>query len=166
MLAVILAEDDAFFRAVAHRSRLHKYTVVRYRDPVKLADSLQELHPDALIVRSEDYPLHWEILAAELLCLNNMGNVKTIVFSTGDVDPGSFFRNLHCVNESPGDPDSGSLSSEAAKALSSLLSVHSSLSEAPDVARGAFSGEADGAHGVDKKSRLMSAVEKQAQGSR
>ncbi|MGB4571595.1 MAG: hypothetical protein WBH97_02105 [Rectinemataceae bacterium] len=66
MLAVILAEDDAFARAVAHRIRLSGHTVVRYRDPVKLIDNLPELGCDLLVARQVDYPLHWQAAAAAL----------------------------------------------------------------------------------------------------
>lgn len=68
MLAVVLAEEDNFFRAISHRLRLRHYAVVRYRDPVKLSDNLQELRPELLVVRKEDYPLHWVVLAAQLRC--------------------------------------------------------------------------------------------------
>ncbi len=65
MLAVIIAEDEDFFRSVSHRCRLRRFRIVRYRDPVKLADNLLELKPDLVVARQEDYPLHWEALAAQ-----------------------------------------------------------------------------------------------------
>jgi hypothetical protein len=81
VLAVVLAEDDPFFRFVSHRLRLHRFTVVRYRDPVKLSDNLPELKPDLLVVRQEDFPLHWELLAAQLFCTRGMADCPFCLFA-------------------------------------------------------------------------------------
>lgn len=163
MLAVILAEDDAFSRAVAHRSRLQKYSVVRYRDPVKLADNLPELNPDALIIRYEDYPLHSELLAAELLCREGLLNVKIIVFSPTDIDPGRAFRNLRCLPEMTGSPDSGHLSQESSRMLSELLSPAMKAEDfTRDKVEGSFAPPPEERTRHASKSRLMAAAEKQA----
>jgi hypothetical protein len=161
MLAVILAEDDAFSRAVGHRSRLQKYSVVRYRDPVKLADNLPEIHPDLLIIRFKDFPFHWELLAAELLCSENLRDVKILVFAQCEIDAARFFRNLHCIPELSAQTDSGSLSSSTSKMLSEYLSAPSSSEAAPIKPSDASlkSGEAKMRHPT--KSRLMAAAEKQ-----
>jgi hypothetical protein len=80
MFAVILSEDDAFYRSVAHRSRLHNYSVARYRDPVKLADNLPELRPELVVIRGIDFPLHWEMLASQLLCMKNLERHQVSLF--------------------------------------------------------------------------------------
>ncbi|HCO48429.1 MAG TPA: hypothetical protein DIT55_02940 [Spirochaetaceae bacterium] len=121
MLAIILTEDDSFSRAVTHRSRLQKYSVARYRDPVKLADSLPELHPDVLIIRFEDYPLHWELLAAEVLCSEDLHQMKIIVFAPSDIDAEHYYPNLICMPEKAGQADSGRLSQESSRMLSEML---------------------------------------------
>ena len=168
MLAVILAEDDAFSRAVAHRSRLQKYSVVRYRDPVKLADSLPELHPDILIVRREDFPLHWELLAAELLCLAGMRNVRMLVFSASEIDAANPFPSLRFIPEMQGNQDGGSLQRETTRLFSEILA--SPFQDPP--------GRLSGMHPEfpkkpteDKpkhaaKSHFMAAAEKQARSGR
>ncbi len=161
MLAVILAEDDAFSRAVSHRSRLQKYSVVRYRDPVKLADNLPEIHPDLLIVRFKDFPSHWELLAAELMCSENLRDVKILVFAPCEIDAAHLFRNLRCIPELSAQADTGSLSPATSKMLSEYLSAPSST-EAPPVKPSEASlklGEAKTRHPT--KSRLMAAAEKQ-----
>ncbi|HEY9055394.1 MAG TPA: hypothetical protein VIO60_11310 [Rectinemataceae bacterium] len=81
MLAVILAEDDGFFRSVSHRCRLRRFRVVRYRDPVKLADNLPELRPDLLVARQEDFPLHWEALAAQVALSPNLARTAFCLFA-------------------------------------------------------------------------------------
>ncbi|MDP2790671.1 MAG: hypothetical protein Q8O15_02830 [Rectinemataceae bacterium] len=106
---------------MTHRSRLQKYSVARYRDPVKLADSLEELHPDVLIIRFEDYPLHWELLAAEILCSADPGLIKIIVFAPSDIDANHIYPTLSCISEKAGRPDSGRLSQDSSKMLSDLL---------------------------------------------
>ncbi|HWR10852.1 MAG TPA: hypothetical protein VN445_03425 [Rectinemataceae bacterium] len=158
MLAAILAEDDAFSRAVTHRSRLQKYSVVRYRDPVKLADSLHEIHPDLLIVRFEDYPFHWEVLAAELLCSESLRGVKILVFASSEIDAAHNFKNLRWIPELSGLPNSGSLSQETSKLFSEYLSPSVTLFKPPEGSSTA--GEPKPRHST--KSRLMAAVEKQA----
>jgi hypothetical protein len=80
MLVIILAEDEAFYRSVSHRSRLMGHSVIRYRDAVKLADNLPELKPDFVIVRVMDFPLHWELLAAELAFLRIPSHPRLIAF--------------------------------------------------------------------------------------
>ncbi|MCE5255947.1 MAG: hypothetical protein LLF89_03785 [Spirochaetaceae bacterium] len=85
MLAVVLAEDDAFARIISYRSRLHKYSVVRYRDPVKLADNLMELRPDIVVAREQDFPFHWEMIAAEMAYMHILQNSRFILFAA----PGS-----------------------------------------------------------------------------
>lgn len=81
MLAIILAEDDAFYRSVSHRTRLLKYEVLRYRDPVKLIDNLEELRPQAVIVHETDFPGHWEILAATVCCSDSLKGTRILVVS-------------------------------------------------------------------------------------
>lgn len=81
MLAAVLAEDDMFARIILYRSRIHKFSVVRYRDPVKLADNLPELRPDVVVVREQDFPLHWELLSAELTYLQSLqGSAQGVRF--------------------------------------------------------------------------------------
>lgn len=163
MLAVILAEDDAFSRAVAHRARLQKYSVVRYRDPVKLADSLPELHPDLLIARFEDYPLHWELLAAELLCLEGMGDVRMVVISTSKVESCDAYPLLSFIFDAQGNPDGGSLQTETSKLFSEILgSPFHGIAGRPSGSRGEPSKKASEEKPKPlSKSRFMAAAEKQ-----
>lgn len=152
MLAIILTEDDSFSRAVTHRARLQKYSVARYRDPVKLADSLQELHPDALVIRFEDYPLHWELLAAEILCSDYLHQMKIIVFAPSDIDAAHFYPDLICIPEKAGQADSGRLSQDSSRILSEMLA-------SPFVA---VRKQKTTPVSVEAPSRLIAAAEKQS----
>jgi len=122
MFAVILAEDDAFFRTVAHRSRLHKYSVARYRDPVKLADNLPELRPELLVIRGTDYPLHWEILASQLFCSRSPAESRILLFLPENHAIPFNWPNVSVVSEKAEPSSTSALSDEAAKEFSALLS--------------------------------------------
>lgn len=76
MLAAILAEDDNFARIIAYRSRIHKFSVVHYRDPVKLADNIPELRPSVVVVRECDFPLHWQLLLNEIIYLSTSNSAR------------------------------------------------------------------------------------------
>lgn len=152
MLAIILAEDDSFSRAVTHRSRLQKYSVARYRDPVKLADSLQELQPDALVIRFEDFPMHWELLAAEILCSDGLRQTKIIIFAPTDIDAEHFFPNLSCIPEKTGRADTGRLSQDSSRMFSDMLGSPFSALRSPPTTSAA----------LGTSSSLIAAAEKQS----
>jgi|GEM_PF-850832 hypothetical protein len=122
MVAIILSEDDAFYRSVAHRSRLHKYNVIRYRDPVKLADNLAELKPELIIIRGVDFPRHWEVIASQLLCTRNYSSTRIVLFLALGTSTSFSWPNVSVLYE-PAERGSGSLlSEEAAKEFSVLIS--------------------------------------------
>lgn len=121
MIAVILAEDDLFSRAVAHRSRLQNYAVIRYRDPVKLADNLPEINPDALVIRYDDFPLHAELLAAELKCADPARATKVVFISAAELTDECPLGNVTVIVNAPNRQDEGALSQDAARALTSCL---------------------------------------------
>jgi len=163
MLAVILAEDDAFSRAVSHRSRLQKYSIVRYRDPVKLADNIPELRPDVLIIRFEDFPLHWELFVSELQCTEGLQTTKIVVFTPPAMilDQPYPIGNFYSLPESSSASDIGHLSQESARKLARLLSSSAGTAVADDFMR------ADGEVWPERlphvsKSRLMAAAEQRS----
>jgi hypothetical protein len=177
MIAVILAEDDPFARAVAHRSRLQNYTVIRYRDPVKLADNLPEINPDALIVRFEDFPVHAELLAAELKCADQQRAAKVVFVAAADTANECPLDNVTVIVNAPNRRSEGALSPEAARALTSCLAPRqraraAAFADDTPLERPAESrpphraehGEApgDGAQ-TEPKSRLMAAAERKGQ---
>lgn len=108
MLAIILAEDDSFYRSVSHRTRLLKYEVLRYKDPVKLIDNLEELRPQAVIVREMDFPGHWEILAATVCCSDGLKGTRILVVS-GKAGPSSMVYEALSWIDAEKDADTGRL---------------------------------------------------------
>ena len=167
MLVVILAEDDAFSRAVSHRSRLQKCSVIRYRDPVKLSDNIPELRPDALIIRYADFPLHWELFIAELRCLEGLQTTKVILFTPPSLvlEPSYPMGNFHLLPESSSVSDIGHLAQDSARKLVRLLSPSAGAALSDDFMR------ANGEVWPEKlsnvsKSRLMTAVEQRSRSPR
>lgn len=94
---------------MSHRLRLQGYHLIRYRDPVKLSDNIAELAPDLVIVNGRDFPLHWQVLSAEISilgmtgttvilaspsCPQNFGQFKELKISwleyTGSIDKNIF----------------------------------------------------------------------------
>src|SRR5512133_824996 len=109
MLAVILAEEDSLSRSVSQRCRLQGYTVVRYRDPVKLADNLPELKPDVLVIRHKEFPAHGELLAAQLKC-GEHGEGTSVIFCISPHAKPEFrlpFPSCQILEESEGSTASG-----------------------------------------------------------
>lgn len=160
MLAVILAEDDAFSRAVSHRARLQKYSVIRYRDPVKLADNIPELRPDALIIRFEDFPFHWELFSSELQFMEGMQNTRLILFTPPALILEQSFpiKNFHSLPESASLSDIGHLTQDSAKKLATLLSSSAGMAVADDFLRAENEVWPERLSHVSK-SRLMAAAE-------
>ena len=175
MIAVILAEDDPFSRAAAHRSRLQNYTVIRYRDPVKLADNLPEINPDILIVRFEDFPIHAELLAAELKCSDQQRTTKVVIIAAAELADECPLGNVTVIVNSRQRREEGALSAEAARALTSCLAPQQRARAAapaddlpptqqpaapkPD-RRAERSGITDAGALAEPKSRLMAAAER------
>lgn len=123
MLAVILAEEDSLSRSVSQRCRLQGYTVVRYRDPVKLSDNLPELKPDVLIIRHKEFPAHGELLASQLRC-GEHGEATTVVFCVPPSAMPEFklpFPSCRILEESEASTVSGALLPESSRSFASLL---------------------------------------------
>lgn len=178
MIAVILAEDDPFFRAVAHRSRLQNYAVIRYRDPVKLADNLPEINPDILIVRYEDFPLHAELLAAELRCADPARTTKVVLITASEFADEYPIGNVTVIVNAQSCRDEGALSPETARTLTSCLAPRQrarAAAPADDLAPQQQPAEAkpsrhaerspktDESAQPESKSRLMAAAERKGQ---
>jgi hypothetical protein len=63
MKALLLIEDDEKALEVEGRIRLLGYDAVRYRNPLKALDNLEEVAPHAIIASALDFPRHWKIIA-------------------------------------------------------------------------------------------------------
>jgi len=63
MKALLLIESDRIADIARFYLRPLGFETIRYRNPVKAIDNLEELDPDAIVVSARDFPRHWKILA-------------------------------------------------------------------------------------------------------
>jgi hypothetical protein len=66
MKALLLVESDRIADIARFYLRPLGFDTVRYRNPVKAIDNLEEIDPDALIVSGRDFPRHWKIVSQAL----------------------------------------------------------------------------------------------------
>lgn len=62
MKALLVVEDDAIADIIRFYLRPLGFDVLRYRNPLKALDNLEELEPDAILVSARDFPRHWKPL--------------------------------------------------------------------------------------------------------
>lgn len=63
MLALFLIEEDSIADLALKTLMAGEIDTIRFRDPLRLLDAVQELRPDALIIRRRDFPLHAQMVA-------------------------------------------------------------------------------------------------------
>jgi hypothetical protein len=66
MKALLLIDDDKAADLAKFYLKPLGFESVRYRNPLKALDNLEEIEPDAIILSARDYPRHWKIIAAVL----------------------------------------------------------------------------------------------------
>jgi CheY-like chemotaxis protein len=62
MKALIVVEDDAVADVVRFYLQPLGLDVIRYRDPLKALDNLDEISPDAVVMSARDFPRHWKAI--------------------------------------------------------------------------------------------------------
>jgi hypothetical protein len=63
MKAILLVESDRIADIARFYLKPLGFETVRYRNPVKAIDNLEEIEPDAIVVSARDFPRHWKVLA-------------------------------------------------------------------------------------------------------
>lgn len=66
MKAILVVEDDGVAEIVRYNLRPLGLDIIRYRDPIKALDNLDEIVPDAVIMSARDFPRHWKTLVVDL----------------------------------------------------------------------------------------------------
>lgn len=66
MKAILVVEDDSVAEIVRYNIRPLGLDIIRYRDPIKALDNLDEIVPDAVIMSARDFPRHWKTLVVDL----------------------------------------------------------------------------------------------------
>ena len=62
MKALLIVEDDSIADIIRFYLKPLGFDVLRYRNPLKALDNLEELEPDAILVSARDFPRHWKPL--------------------------------------------------------------------------------------------------------
>ncbi len=62
MKALLVVGSDKAFQLVSFYVRPLGFEIIRYRQPIKAMDNLDEVDPDAVIVSAEDFPRHWKTI--------------------------------------------------------------------------------------------------------
>jgi hypothetical protein len=66
MKALLVVEDDAIADIVRFYIQPLGLDVIRYRDPIKALDNLDEIAPDAVIMSARDFPRHWKTIVVDI----------------------------------------------------------------------------------------------------
>ncbi len=60
MKALLIIDDDNTASIASFYLKPMGMDIIRYRDPIKALDNLEEIHPDAVIMSARDFPRHWK----------------------------------------------------------------------------------------------------------
>jgi len=63
MKALFLIDNDRIADIARFYLKPLGFETVRYRNPAKAADNLEEIDPDAIIISARDFPRHWKVIA-------------------------------------------------------------------------------------------------------
>jgi hypothetical protein len=77
MKALIVAERDEIASIAQRMLRAVGFDSMRYRNPLKAMDNLEEIEPDLVAMSALDYPRHWKTL---LQCLRSFFERERCVF--------------------------------------------------------------------------------------
>jgi CheY-like chemotaxis protein len=66
MKALLIVENDDIAKLASFYLRPLGLDTIRYRDPLKALDNLEELEPDALIMSARDFPRHWKSIVVNI----------------------------------------------------------------------------------------------------
>jgi hypothetical protein len=86
MKALLLIESDRIADIARFYLRPLGFETVRYRNPVKAIDNLEEIAPDAVIMSARDFPRHWKVLAQAVRAEKGK-NDCVLVLLKGDAFP-------------------------------------------------------------------------------
>jgi len=86
MKALIVVEDDAVADIVRFYLQPLGLDVIRYRDPLKALDNLDEISPDAVVMSARDFPRHWKAIVVGIRA-NKPKSACAIILLKGEFFP-------------------------------------------------------------------------------
>ncbi len=82
MLTLLLIEEDTIADPAIKTLMAEDICTIRFRDPLRLLDAMQELHPDILVIRRRDFPLHAQMIIGFIRFYQALSRCKVLVFNT------------------------------------------------------------------------------------
>jgi len=86
MKALLIINDDATSQIASFYLKPMGMDIIRYRDPLKALDNLEEIQPDAIIMSARDFPRHWKPIVVNIRSKFNK-SACIIVLLKGDYFP-------------------------------------------------------------------------------
>jgi len=84
MKALLIIESDRIADIARFYMKPLGFEAMRYRNPVKAIDNLEEIAPDAVVISARDFPRHWKIVAQVIRAERDKGDC-VIVLLKGEV---------------------------------------------------------------------------------
>lgn len=66
MKALLIINDDTTSQIASFYLKPMGMDIIRYRDPLKALDNLDEIQPDAIIMSARDFPRHWKPIVVNI----------------------------------------------------------------------------------------------------
>ncbi|MBN1519976.1 MAG: PilZ domain-containing protein [Spirochaetales bacterium] len=66
MKALLVVDNDVVARLASFYLRPLGLDSIRYRDPLKALDNLEEIDPDAVVMSARDFPRHWKSIVVNV----------------------------------------------------------------------------------------------------
>jgi hypothetical protein len=79
MKALFLIESDRIADIAGFYLKPLGFETIRYRNPVKAADNLEEIDPDAIVISARDFPRHWKVIASMVRSYKNKDQCIIVV---------------------------------------------------------------------------------------
>lgn len=83
MKALLVVANDDVARLAGAYLRPLGMDIIRYRDPLKALDNLEEIYPDVVVMSARDFPRHWKSIVVNIRAVRPK-TACTIVLLKGD----------------------------------------------------------------------------------
>ncbi len=78
MLALLLIEEDIVADLAVKALMDEGICAIRFRDPLRLIEAIQELQPDIVVIRHRDFPLHERMIIEFVRFYNPIAQCKIL----------------------------------------------------------------------------------------
>lgn len=110
MKAQLVIGSDKAYKLIAFYVKPLGFELIRYRQPVKAMDNIDEVDPDAFIISAEDFPRHWKTIVQFIRSERSKERTTIILikganFEYEDAAKASFIGVNGIVTENLDDPE-------------------------------------------------------------